>query len=162
LLPTSDVFYIGNTSLQKKPRRLLRDKTSDEAGKENITAPPANLIEYNSIKIEKIGDLTPVQDFEAMISRRDSPDWVLKAIKDMENKIFGMVEDSHEGDNYPKALECLVALRKGCILEQVIHLPSSCTQNRKLQLRLSYLLLINFVKQQRYSVSEFEQIAILL
>ncbi|WJX49311.1 ATP-dependent DNA helicase II subunit 2 [Trifolium repens] len=102
----------------KKPRRLLRDKTSDEAGKENITAPPANLIEYKSIKVEKIGDLTPVQDFEAMISRRDSPDWVLKAIKDMENKIFGMVEDSHEGDNYPKALECLVALRKGCILEQ--------------------------------------------
>ncbi|GAU38607.1 hypothetical protein TSUD_266470, partial [Trifolium subterraneum] len=102
----------------KKPRRLLRDKTSDEAGKENITASPTNLIEYKSIKVEKIGDLTPVQDFEAMISRRDSPDWVLKAIKDMKNKIFDIVEDSHEGDNYPKALECLVALRKGCILEQ--------------------------------------------
>lgn len=102
----------------KKPRRFLREKTSDEEGKENITAPPANLIEYTSIKVEKIGDLTPVQDFEAMISRRDSPDWVVKAIKDMKDKIFDMVEDSHEGDNYPKALDCLVALRKGCILEQ--------------------------------------------
>ncbi|XP_061371049.1 ATP-dependent DNA helicase 2 subunit KU80 isoform X2 [Gastrolobium bilobum] len=105
----------------KKSRRLLREKrsvSSDEEGKGNITAQPANLIGYTSIKVENIGDLTPVQDFEAMISRRDSPDWVVKAIKDMKNKIFDLVEDSHEGDNYPKALECLVALRKGCILEQ--------------------------------------------
>ncbi|KAJ1440679.1 SPOC-like, C-terminal domain superfamily [Sesbania bispinosa] len=105
----------------KKSRRLLREKRSflsDEEGKGNITDQPANLIEHTSIKVEKIGDLTPVQDFEAMISRRDSPDWVLKAIRDMKNKIFALVEDSHEGDNYPQALECLVALRKGCILEQ--------------------------------------------
>ncbi|PNY13475.1 ATP-dependent DNA helicase 2 subunit ku80-like protein [Trifolium pratense] len=130
----------------KKPRRLLRDKTSDEAGKENITAPPANLIEYKSVKVENIGDLTPVQDFEAMISRRDSPDWVLKAIKDMKNKIFGMVEDSHEGDNYPKALECLIALRKGCILEQepkqfndfLKHLYNFC-QEKNLQSFCEYL-----------------------
>lgn len=101
--------------------------SSDEEGKGNIPEQPANLIEHASIKVENIGNLTPVQDFEAMILRRDSPDWVAKAIKDMKNKIFDLVEDSHEGDNYPKALECLVALRKGCILEQVIHLPSSCT-----------------------------------
>lgn len=104
----------------------MREKVSDEEGKENITAPATNLIEYTSIKVEKIGDSTPVQDFEAMISRRDSPDWVLKAINDLKNKIFDMVEDSHEGDNYTKAVECLVALRKGCILEQVFHLPSFC------------------------------------
>ena len=35
-------------------------------------------------------------------------------------RISDLVEDSFEGDNYPKALECLVALRKGCILEQVL------------------------------------------
>ncbi|XP_027335253.1 ATP-dependent DNA helicase 2 subunit KU80 isoform X2 [Abrus precatorius] len=105
----------------KKSRRFLRDKrsiSSDEEGKGNIIAQPANLIENTSIKVEKIGDLTPVQDFEAMVSRRDSPDWVVKAITDMKNKIFDLVEDSHAGDNYPKALECLVVLRKGCILEQ--------------------------------------------
>lgn len=89
----------------------------DEEGKGNITAQPANLIE--SVKVENIGDVTPVQDFEAMISRRDSPEWVVKAIKDMKNYIFDLVEDSNDGDNYPKALECLVVLRKGCILEQV-------------------------------------------
>lgn len=63
--------------------------------------------------------MTPVQDFEAMMSRRDSPDWVSKAMKNMKNKIFDLVENSYEGDNYPKAVELLVALRKGCILEQV-------------------------------------------
>ncbi|KAK7390110.1 hypothetical protein VNO78_25409 [Psophocarpus tetragonolobus] len=105
----------------KKSRRLLGGKRSflnDEEVKGNITAQPANLIENASLKVEKIGDLTPIQDFEAMISRRDSPDWVVQAITEMSKKIFYMVEDSHEGDNYPKALECLVVLRKGCILEQ--------------------------------------------
>ncbi|TKY63746.1 ATP-dependent DNA helicase 2 subunit KU80 [Spatholobus suberectus] len=105
----------------KKSRRLLGGKrffSSDEEVRGNITAEPANLIENASVKVEKIGDLTPVQDFEALISRRDSPDWVVKAINDMKNKIFDLVEDSHEGDNYPKALDCLVVLRKGCILEQ--------------------------------------------
>jgi len=97
-----------------------RSFSNDEEVKENITADPASLIANASVKVEKIGDLTPAQDFEALISRRDSPDWVVKAINEMKNKIFDLVEDSHEGDNYPKALECLVVLRKGCILEQVI------------------------------------------
>ncbi|KAE9600890.1 hypothetical protein Lal_00011234 [Lupinus albus] len=115
-------FELKENPRHKKSRRLLREKWSvsnEEEGKGGITTQPANLIEYTStVKVESIGDLTPVQDFEAMISRRDSPDWVVKAIKDMKNKIFDLVEDSHKGDNYPKALECLVVLRKGCILEQ--------------------------------------------
>ncbi|KAI4356806.1 hypothetical protein L6164_000794 [Bauhinia variegata] len=115
-------FELKPNPKQKKPRRLLPEKrfgSSDEETKGDVSARPANLIAKTStVKIENIGDLTPVQDFEAILSRRDSPDWVIKAIKDMKNKIFDLVEDSHEGDNYPKALECLVALRKGCILEQ--------------------------------------------
>lgn len=94
-----------------------------EEVKGEITAQPNSITEFTStVKVENIGDMTPVQDFEAMISRRDSPDWVSKAIKDMCQKIFNLIEDSCEGDTFPKALECLVALRKGCILEQVIHL----------------------------------------
>lgn len=54
-----------------------------------------------------------------MISRRDSPEWVTKAIFAMKNKILDLVENSFKGDNYPKALECLIALRKGCVIEQV-------------------------------------------
>ena len=93
-----------------------------EEGKGDISGQPVSLLGNTpTVKVENIGDVTPVQDFEAMISRRDSPDWVVKAMKDMKNKIYDLVEDSLDGDNYPKALECLIALRKGCILEQVIH-----------------------------------------
>ncbi|CAK7347919.1 unnamed protein product [Dovyalis caffra] len=106
-----------NPRLKKSSKRLLREKPSgsDEGeGYENAI----NALAVRPIKVEKIGDSSPVQDFEAMMSRRDSPDWVSKAIKDMENKIHNLVENSYEGDNHGKALECLLALRKGCILEQ--------------------------------------------
>lgn len=84
-------------------------------------------IEYSStVKVEKVGDSNPVEDFEAMISRRDSPEWVSKGIQSMKDKIFNLVEQSFEGDNYQRALECLVALRKGCILEQVYIIPLLC------------------------------------
>lgn len=104
----------------------MREKPSgsdEEDGYEDI---PTDFKVVNSIekeplaKIEKIGDMTPVQDFEAMMSRRDSADWIAKALKDMQNKIVNLVENSQEGNNYfAIAMECLVALRKGCILEQV-------------------------------------------
>ncbi|KAG5149471.1 hypothetical protein JHK82_016352 [Glycine max] len=43
----------------------------------------------------------------------------------MKNKIFDLVEDSHEGDNYLKALECLVALaRVASLSSKAIQLPS--------------------------------------
>ncbi|KAF1868103.1 hypothetical protein Lal_00018619 [Lupinus albus] len=133
-------FELKENPRHKKSRRLLRERRTDsneEEGKGDITAHPANLIEYTSaIKVENIEDPTPAEDFEAMFSRRDSPDWIVKAIKDMKNKIFDLVENSHEGDNYPKALECLVVLRKGCILEQepkqfndfLRHLRNFCRQ----------------------------------
>ncbi|KAE9460044.1 hypothetical protein C3L33_08077, partial [Rhododendron williamsianum] len=113
-----------NPKLKKSAKRLLRDKPSgsDEEGEGSGNANDVGAVKYIENKsagnIDKIGDLTPVQDFEAMMSRRDSPEWVNKAIKDMKNKIFDMVENSCEGDTYQKALECLVSLRKGCILEQ--------------------------------------------
>lgn len=66
-----------------------------------------------------IGNETPVKDFEVMMSRRDSPEWVEKAIVDMKNKILDLLENSFDGDTFPIALECLQALRKGCIIEQV-------------------------------------------
>ncbi|KAF5184738.1 Atp-dependent dna helicase 2 subunit ku80 [Thalictrum thalictroides] len=71
----------------------------------------------SSAKVDSIGDLTPIQDFEAMMARRDSKKWVDKAIKDMKALIYELVENSYRGDTYEKAVNCLVALRKGCILE---------------------------------------------
>lgn len=83
-------------------------------------------MEYSSEpKVEKVGDVNPVKDFEEMMSRRDHPKWINKAIQEMKNRIFDLVEDSCEGDTFHKALQCLVALRKGCILEQVCFLVFS-------------------------------------
>ncbi|XP_077245146.1 ku80 family protein isoform X2 [Tasmannia lanceolata] len=71
-----------------------------------------------AMEVEKIGNSTPVQDFETMIARRDSSEWVNKAIRDMKNLIWDLLENSYQGDTYDKAMECLVALRRGCVLEQ--------------------------------------------
>ncbi|KAL6569394.1 ATP-dependent DNA helicase II subunit 2 [Orobanche minor] len=110
-----------NPKLKKSSRRVLREKPSGSNEGEGIgtSGQAMDAVESTSkVKVEKIGDSDPVQDFEAMISRRDSPQWVSKAIQSMKDKIFNLVENSFDGDTYLKALECLVALRKGCILEQ--------------------------------------------
>ncbi|XP_065859428.1 ATP-dependent DNA helicase 2 subunit KU80 [Euphorbia lathyris] len=93
-----------NPRLKKSTRRFLPEKPSGSDDEKDYGP--------------GIGDSTPVQDFEAMMSRRDDPDWIGKAIEGMKNKIYNMVENSYQGDTYPKALECLVALRKGCVCEQ--------------------------------------------
>ncbi|KAL0002666.1 hypothetical protein SO802_016447 [Lithocarpus litseifolius] len=130
-----------NPKLKKSTRRFLQEKPSGLKGGEgcgDIAAQSVDSIKDTSVvKVENIGNLAPVQDFENMMSRRDGPEWIGKAIKDMKKRIFDLVEDSFEGDNYPKALECLVALRKGCILEQepkhfndfLHHLCKFCQKN---------------------------------
>lgn len=110
-------FQLKRRSLQEKPSgsdegavfALLANRPFDSDAHGSAS----------SIKGEKVGDETPVQDFEAMVSRRDSPEWVDKAIAEMKKKIHNLVEDSSDGDHYPTAVECLNALRKACILEQV-------------------------------------------
>lgn len=108
----------------KKPRRqLLLEKPSASSDKEDNEEISALIVDSSSnmsvVKVENIGNSTPLQDFEAMMSRRDSPEWVGKAINGMKTTIFNLVENSWDGDNYPKVLEYLLALRKGCTVEQV-------------------------------------------
>lgn len=112
-----------NPKLKKSARRLLREKPSS-SNEEDVNA---NVFDSRTIRyiekapavdIEKIGDLTPVQDFEAMMSRRDSPDWVRTAMKEMSDKILDLLTDFCNGDNHLKAVECIAALRNGCIREQ--------------------------------------------
>lgn len=52
-----------------------------------------------------------------MLSRRDV-DLVEKAIDGMKKKILQLVNDSLLNQYYPKAIECLNALRDGCIQEE--------------------------------------------
>lgn len=100
--------------LRKASKRLLRDKPSGSDDEDN------RMITYNANEnsIDTVGDANPVQDFEAMISRRDGNDWTDKAISEMKKRIVKLVEDSTT-DEVDKALECLLSLRKCCVLEQV-------------------------------------------
>ncbi|XVF26321.1 hypothetical protein REPUB_Repub14bG0006100 [Reevesia pubescens] len=113
-----------NPKLKKSARRLLREKPSgsdEEGGNADVSnAQAVNSIENEPVvKKEKIGDLTPVQDFKAIMSRTDNnPEWVGKAIREMSDKILDLLTGSHKGNNDLKAVECVIALRKGCILEQ--------------------------------------------
>ncbi|XP_022757093.1 ATP-dependent DNA helicase 2 subunit KU80 isoform X3 [Durio zibethinus] len=116
---------------KKSARRLLPEKPSGSNGEDgngNVSDARAvdSIGQEPVVKIEKIGDLTPVQDFEVMMTRRDNPEWVGKAIREMRDKILSLLTNSHGGDNYLVAVECIIALRKGCILEQVSPSPSLC------------------------------------
>lgn len=93
--------------------KLLDEPCAEKVGKMEVLYPPAE-------KVGKIGDLNPVQDFEAMLTERSSSMWVQKAIEEMQKYTTALLENSREGDAYQKALECFVALRKACIIEQVI------------------------------------------
>ncbi|KAL6328452.1 hypothetical protein AAG906_038327 [Vitis piasezkii] len=47
----------------------------------------------STVGIEKIGDSTPIQDFEAMMSRRDSPEWEPKQFNDFLHHIYKYCEN---------------------------------------------------------------------
>ncbi|XP_034708609.1 ATP-dependent DNA helicase 2 subunit KU80-like isoform X2 [Vitis riparia] len=114
-------FELKQNPKLKKSTRDRQSGVKEEANiGESSDAGAINSVENTSVitMVKKIGDSTPIQDFEAMMSHTESPEWVGKAIKEMKNKIFDLVQNSNERDNHLKALDCLVAFRKGCILEQ--------------------------------------------
>lgn len=64
-----------------------------------------------------VGSIDPVKDFEKMISRRDV-DLVDKAIEQMKDRILQLLNDSVKDQLYPKAFDCVKALRSGCVKEE--------------------------------------------
>lgn len=93
--------------------KLLEEPSAEKVGVSEALYPPKK-------KAGEIGDHNPVQDFEAMLTQRSSSTWVQTAIEEMQKYITALIQDSCDRDNQQKALECLVALRKACIIEQVI------------------------------------------
>lgn len=71
-------------------------------------------------KVSEVGSLQPVKDFVAMLARRDSDEWVSKAIREMRKTITDLLDSSYKGNTYDKALDCLDALRKGCVEHEVL------------------------------------------
>ncbi|XP_057546742.1 ATP-dependent DNA helicase 2 subunit KU80 isoform X3 [Amaranthus tricolor] len=92
----------------------VENRDEKQSNKTHFNAPANNTVAV----CESIENIAPIQEFEAMLSRRDSPDWVVKAIRGLKTKILDLLDDSIDQNNYDKALACLFALRKGCVLEQ--------------------------------------------
>ncbi|KAA3475356.1 ATP-dependent DNA helicase 2 subunit KU80-like [Gossypium australe] len=107
-----------NPKLKKSSRQWYQEKQSGSNAHVSGGQAVNSIENQPPVKIEKIGDLTPVRDFEAMMSQRDNPEWVEKAIKELREKILALLIHSDDGDKYQKAMECVAALRKGCIIEQ--------------------------------------------
>lgn len=110
-----------NPKKRRSTKRALLEKPS--GSNEEEAAAVVKAIDYHSaslsaIKVENFGFSNPLQDFEEMMARRDGSKWVEKAIKKMQDHIYGLLENSYQGDNYLNAVECLIALRNSCILEQ--------------------------------------------
>jgi len=75
-----------------------------------------------------VGSINPVKDFRDMLARRDI-DLVDEAIAQMQTRITQLINDSIRDQFYPKAVDCLAALREGCIKVFPFtfqSIPSSC------------------------------------
>ena len=66
--------------------------------------------------VDSVGTVSPCQDFENMIQRRDV-DKVDEAVAQMEEVVRGLIAGSVHGHLFGKAIECLQCLRHGCVLE---------------------------------------------
>ena len=98
-------------------------------GKEDIVSTGENRIDSNSDKthfsiqsilssgVDSVGSVSPVEDFNNMIERRDV-DLVEVAIEQIKKVIFQLIDDSLGNQLYKKALEAIEALRRGCIKEE--------------------------------------------
>ncbi|CAN6308427.1 unnamed protein product [Urochloa humidicola] len=120
-------FELKENPKKKKPRTQDRlAYTAGDAGDQakSVAEPSAEkdgvlgVLYPPTENVGQIRDSNPVQDFEAMLAERSSSTWVQKAIEEMQKYTTALLENSREGDNYQKALECFAALRKACIIEQ--------------------------------------------
>lgn len=112
-----------NPKKDKASKKFWRDKPSlsQEAAGNEAGDDLKNDISFDSLvarKTEQIGSLTPVQDFESMLARRDSDEWVPKALREMKKLITDLLDSSYKGNTYHKAMDCLVALRNGCVQQE--------------------------------------------
>lgn len=108
-----------NEQKDKRSHQFWKDKEREEdaRGKEDSVLDDGQL-SFDSLTVRKVfevGSLQPVQDFEAMLARRDSDEWVPKAIREMKKLINDLLESAYKGNTYEKAMACLVVLRKGCV-----------------------------------------------
>lgn len=111
-----------NVQKDKRSRQFWKDKEQEEDGQNEVDAlNDDGQISFDSLtarKVNEVGSVQPVQDFEAMLARRDSDEWVPKAIHGMKKIINDLLDSSYKGNTYEKAMSCLVSLRKGCVEQE--------------------------------------------
>lgn len=119
---TPNIQENGKKSFWKGERRdgnVLQIK--DEPAFMDVDMKNPGSVSFNSLasrKVEEIGSANPVADFEALMARRDSPEWVGKAIQGMKKMIYDLLDSAYNGNTYEKALACLISLRLGCVIQE--------------------------------------------
>jgi ATP-dependent DNA helicase 2 subunit 2 len=112
-----------NPKTEKASKSFWRNKSSlsEEAAGIDAGDDVHSGISFDSLaarKTKQVGSLTPVQDFEAMLARQDSGEWVPKAIREMKKLITDLLDSSYKGNTYHKTMDCLVALRNGSVQQE--------------------------------------------
>lgn len=126
------VFFSHSVPLKQKVKKSFwRDEQKDgtvlqikdEGAAMDVDSTGLGPVSFSTLasrKVEEVGSANPVADFEALLARRDSTEWVGKAIQGMQKMIIDLLDSAYNGNSYEKALACLVALRSGCVIQGVI------------------------------------------
>ncbi|EDV20349.1 uncharacterized protein TRIADDRAFT_61074 [Trichoplax adhaerens] len=108
---------------------LELDTSSKRAKDSNSTADvDFSISSLSKENVTEVGTVQPVQDFKAMINQKDEdrfeegtdyrPNWYpmnTLACKQMKSRIWQLVMDSIGSQLFPKAMDCLKALREECV-----------------------------------------------
>ncbi|XP_031552940.1 X-ray repair cross-complementing protein 5-like isoform X2 [Actinia tenebrosa] len=95
------------------------DLTTEPAAKRQRTEDAADETDFSMAaqakgKVTEVGTVEPVADFKELISRKDV-DQFDEAAKQMKDRIVQLIMDSFGDQFYPKAMDCVVALRQESI-----------------------------------------------
>jgi len=124
----SSFSFTKTETSQKQKRTYWRDRLAEgniqldsyvpDAKRQKTDAPSELSMEsLVSHGCSDVGSINPVADFRHMLARRDV-DLVDKAIEQMQERIVAFVNESIGAQLYPKAIECLEAMRNGCVQEE--------------------------------------------
>ncbi|KAJ3202684.1 X-ray repair cross-complementing protein 5 [Dinochytrium kinnereticum] len=83
--------------------------------------------------VTSVGTADPVADFRAMLSRRDV-DLVSTAVQQMTEVILNVIQKSFGTQLFSKALQCITALREGCIIQSEVSTYNTWLQQFKSEL----------------------------
>ncbi|BBN01736.1 ATP-dependent DNA helicase 2 subunit 2 [Marchantia polymorpha subsp. ruderalis] len=116
---------IRSTQTEKGGRKFWKDRLGENEaalpGEDLLQIEDGKPLTFEFLtgkKVEQVGSLNPVEDFEALLARRDSDQWVTKAIKGMKKIITDLLNSAYNGNTYEKAVTCLIALRRGCVIQE--------------------------------------------